>query len=344
MAEGRKRPADRATSSGESSSKIPPFPFTKPVLILSENVPEGEVVLSTIRLRAAESGIESIDIYYGDEITWEDLATETSTGNLFGDRLVIVRRAGDLKSERDGTDEQFLQTPPTGTDVLFVAEALDNRKRSTKLFEKHCHVIKCARPAKDRMPEWIAHFARSRGYSLHPDAAEMVSTFVEDDPLRISNELEKVFLYAGDRKEIREEDIAACMVFTRKEMPWALADHLLSGQVEQALQSLKRHDDAGTYSGILLASIATQLRKMYDITCLREMSVPRAEIIQRLSLNKYYGYQEIEAAARHRKAKIAPAIAESLRTEAILKSVSIIPDRVLLESMVFMILLGLARR
>lgn len=344
MAEGRKLPIDRAKSGGEPSSRIPPFPFTKPVLILSENVPEGELLLSKIRVRAAESGIESIDTYYGDELTWEDLATETSTGNLFGDRLVIVRRAGDLKSERDDTDERFLRNSPAGANLLFVAETLDNRKRSTKLFDKHCHVIKCPRPAKDRMPEWIAQFARSRGYSLQPDAADLVSAFVEDDPLRVSNELEKVFLYAGDRKEIREEDIAACMIFTRKEMPWTLADHLLSGQVEQALQSLKRHDDAGTYSGILLASIATQLRKMYDITCLREKSVPRAEIIQRLSLNKYYGHQEIDAAARHRKARIAPAIAESLRTEAILKSVSIIPDRVLLESMVFMILLGLAHR
>ena len=83
---------------------------------------------------------------------------------------------------------------------------------------------------------------------------------------------------------------------------------------------------------------------MYDITCLREKSVPRAAIIQRLSLNKYFGYQEIDAAARHQKTWIAAALAESLRTEAILKSVSIIPDRVLLESMVFMILLGLARR
>ena len=323
--------------SATSQKILEKFPIRKPILLYGENLYEMEAALDLIRRRAREEGIETVLSFQGDEMSWSQLAGEVSTGGLFGDRLVIVRHAEAIREDRPGAQEAVLKNCPDDTHLVFLAaKDLDQRKKTTRNFENYCQRIACALPAQARLPEWIAAFAQSKGYSIPVNLAELIATFLENDTLRIAMELEKLFTYVGDRRKIDEGDLAACLAFSREEVPWAVADHLLAGDMQAALLSVKRLRDAGTHPAVVLVLVARQMKKLYEISCLRAKRLAPPAIIRRLGLNPYYGQKDVDMARRYPKERFGAAVTEIVRAEALMKS-SQVDDRLLLETMLFRI-------
>ncbi len=311
------------------------FPYKKPILIEGENLYEMEAVLDLIRRRATEEGIETIETFHGDEITWGGLSDEVSTGMLFGERLIIIRHTENIREDSSGNDQEtVLKKPAPGAYFVFLAEKLDQRKKTTKLLISSCSRIPCVLPGKDRIPDWIIAFARSHGYSIDRAAADLTATLMENNPLRITSEMQKVFMYAGDRKKIGEDDIASCLSFSRDEKPWSVAEHLLLGDIESALLSVKRLRDAGSHPAVVLVLVSRQMKKTYEIADLREKGLAPNAVIRRMKLNPYMGQKDIDLARRYSKEKLGEAFAVVVRTEALMKSVPV-DDRLLLESMIF---------
>ncbi|MEW6364663.1 MAG: DNA polymerase III subunit delta [Acidobacteriota bacterium] len=309
------------------------FPPKKPLLVLGENLHEAEAVLNEVRRRAADAGIESISTYHGDETGWGRLVDYVSTGDLFGDRLVIVREADRVREDRNGAQEALLSKPPAGTYLVFRASDLDKRKTSTAHFEKHCTKIRCDLPTPEQVPDWIRSYAHASGFSLSPTAAQMIATLSENEPLRIAMELDKMFLYLGDRRRIEDGDVNACFSINREEKPWAVADHLLQGDTEAALLSLKRLFDAGASTGSILWLLSGHLRKRYEIARLADRGASPAEITRRLESRPPVSFRDVDVSMRIGSRALGEALAEAVRTEALVKSAGL-SDRLLLDAMI----------
>lgn len=323
----------RAATPAQELSIRESFPFERPLLLLGENLLRAESLLKRIRESAAAAGIEEIKTFHGDEITWGHLADELASGSLFGDRLIIVRRADAMKD--DGPDSRLsaLSGRHSGVSLVLLAESLDKRLKTTKLYDQHCKVVACQLPKDADLPDFIMAHALSRGWTVEPPAAALLAAMIGNEPLIIAMELEKLQLARGNSPRITEDDVISGLSHTRPEMPWTLSELLLSGQTEAALASLKRSHEAGTYAYLLLSFLSRQLRKLLDITTYLENGLDTQQIVKQMSLHPYFGTREIEVARKHPRQRITAALTESLRTEALIKSAPV-SDSMLLDAMV----------
>jgi len=299
------------------------YPFEKPILLhggeYGVDLYLEEETLEEIRRRAAGAGVESVETFYGDEVNWEDLAEELATGDLFGDRLVVVRHADSIRDDRGGTvQEQLLGSPPAGAQLVFLIPGRpDRRLKSTRLFEAHCLGIACPLPEPWELSGWIVRFLKQRGYRISRSAAEIAATLLENDPMHVAHELEKLILFLGDRKTAEEADVEECLSFSREDKPWAVPDHLLGGRVDKALMSAGRIREPM----VVLSLFSRQMKKAYEVACLREMGLRDSAILSRLkAVVARTTPRDAQADYGYSKKKLARVLTEVVRTEALLKS------------------------
>lgn len=109
-------------------------------------------------------------------------------------QVVVVREAQDL----DNIDElePYLKNPQSST-ILVLAHKyrkLDQRKTLVKTIEKSGVVFHSAKLYDDKIPGWISGQITLKGFSIRPDACQMLADYLGNDLSRISNELEKLII------------------------------------------------------------------------------------------------------------------------------------------------------
>ncbi len=127
--------------------------------------------------------------------------------------------------------------------------------------------IRAASPREDQVVSVLAQYAvataAGAGKALSADAAEFFARWVGTDFSRVRAETRKLLSFAGDRKEIGEEDVRAVCVAHGGVSPFRLADALFARDARGCLalfRKFAREADASDYHG-LVGAIAWDARK-----------------------------------------------------------------------------------
>jgi len=110
--------------------------------------------------------------------------------------------------------------------------------RLGKLARKVGQVIDCANLADSELPAWLGRAASALGKRISEDAARLLAGWVGNDLVRLESEMEKLALYAGGRRSISAEDVAAVVAASAGAAPFALVDAISSGRADEALRVL----------------------------------------------------------------------------------------------------------
>lgn len=131
-----------------------------------------------------------------------------------GKRLVIVRQAHQLK-EIDALAQTVMDAgkkSPWGDSVLLLAaESLDGRRKFHQWLKKNDLALEF-KPARDaELASWVQYLSKKVGAKVTPEAQTMLGVISDGSLYRLSQEIEKAWLYAGAKEgvEITPETIAA---------------------------------------------------------------------------------------------------------------------------------------
>ena len=90
-------------------------------------------------------------------------------------------------------------------------------------------------PRDFELVSWISDELNRKGKKISPAAARKLLEVTGTDLMSITNELDKLSLYAGEWKEINEEDVGAVCAWQKGYDRFAIEDALESGNLEEAL-------------------------------------------------------------------------------------------------------------
>jgi DNA polymerase III subunit delta len=109
-------------------------------------------------------------------------------------QVVIVKEAQDLEKIEDL--QYYLEKPLPSTILVidYKYKKIDQRKSFAKLVDKTGVLFESARIYPDKVPAWITEQIRARGYSIQPQACQMLSEYLGNDLGRIINEIEKLVI------------------------------------------------------------------------------------------------------------------------------------------------------
>lgn len=124
-------------------------------------------------------------------------------------RVVVVNHAEEISAADSRIVGEMLSQIPKSTCLLFLYEGKANlREEIPAQVASHGGIVTFWTPFPNQLPAWVVGEARQRGKSMGYEAAQLLGEACQDLQ-EISNEMDKLCLFIGNKKNIEVADIRA---------------------------------------------------------------------------------------------------------------------------------------
>jgi DNA polymerase-3 subunit delta len=230
----------------------------------------------------------NFSLYYGGESEPRQVINAAQTLPLAGKRrLVVVKEADQFKSSWKDFSAYF-ERPLPSTCLVFCSGASTLKSEITSLFKKNGIAVRFYHPFRGEIPEWIRRMAKERNKQMSREAAVLLGESLENDLQRISNELEKIALYAGERGIIAREDVEAVIAAVKEVSIFNLTDCLAGKDRVQALEVLRHLLEAGEHPLKIITMIARHYRLMARAKEMVQSGTSATDAGKQLGINNFH--------------------------------------------------------
>lgn len=264
-------------------------------------------------LQEEEKGFNQM-VLYGKEVSIQDIVSNSKRYPMMAERqVIIVKEAQNLTKTIEQLVEYAKNPQPTTVFFNYKYKTLDKRKTLYKALSKTAVVFESKKIYEDKIPNWIQSFLKSKQISITPKAALMLTEFLGTDLSKIANELNKLEIVVGAKKEITpeliEENIGISKDFNNFELQKALGnlDHKKAYQIVYYFaQNPKQHPFVLTIS--ILFMYFSKLMTLHTVRDRNPSTIAKA-----LGVNPYFVNDYI-AVSRNFPMKRISGVLETLRT------------------------------
>src|SRR5579862_7309758 len=148
--------------------------------------------------------------------------------------------------------EDYCKNPNPDALVVFVADHIsipaDVRRMDMTDKERYqrirdtlgdfCGIVELARVEESEAVRWLTDYCNSRGIKVEADGARELVDALGGDMMMISNELEKLILYVGEKKRITLGDVETMVLAAKQRSLYELTDAISSKDRVRALEIL----------------------------------------------------------------------------------------------------------
>lgn len=148
----------------------------------------------------------NLSIFYGKDSSWADVVNACMKYPMFSDRQIVILKEAQQMKDLDLLSN-YIQKPLHST-IFIVAhknKALDARTSFAKLVKSATEYVKFEKVKDHKLPDVVKNLVQSRELSIGNKALMMLIEHIGSDLSRINNELDKVMVNMGGKKEITEE-------------------------------------------------------------------------------------------------------------------------------------------
>ncbi len=260
---------------------------------------------------------------------------------MISPRRMIVVTGFEAISDDDQLEllKAYLKKPVDTSVLVFVSDGLDNRRNISTALRKGCEVVSFeALDERDGAPNWIRDYVTRAGCSIDTASAAYLVGMVGVDLMRLSNELDKLTAFVGDKGRITQDEIHELVRHSREHSNFELTDAVVDGDRKKALNLLHRiFDNASenpqTMSLMILGALASNYRKMLGAKELMKQNAPNSEVAKIVGMSPYV-VGRFNERVRHLETKhILKGIQRIAVTDVALKT-SMATPRLLLEVLI----------
>lgn len=198
----------------------------------------------------------------------------------------------------------YLPALPAATRLFFLEpDALLPNNRLLQLAEKDKTVGRVRRfdlPEGDRLERWIREHVQANGGHIAPAAVELLAANVGSDLAALTQEIEKLLLYAGPEGTIAAEDVLRLSPYAAEGSIWELVDALGGRQSARVAMLFQQKLNEGAESFYLFSMFIRQFRLLIQAKSLLEAGERPAGIAQQMKLRPFVAEKLARQAAGFR--------------------------------------------
>lgn len=177
-------------------------------------------------------------------------------------RVVRIRDFVRLREADEDTLIRYLNNPSPTTVMIFIADELDKRKKSSKVLVDTCAVVEFT-PLKDAEAKaWAQSHLKQLKVSADDKVLSELIRLVGTDVQTLANELEKLASAAASSGRITLDLIDELIGRSRELSNFELGDHLMAGNRRKALETLHRLLEDGAEPVMLVGLIAGNYHRL----------------------------------------------------------------------------------
>lgn len=247
-------------------------------------------------------------------------------------RVVRIRDFGKLRDADEEVLIRYLNNPAPSTVMIFIADDLDKRKKSTKVLLDVCTIVEFP-PLKDaEAKSWAKTRLKELKITADDQVLSEIIRLVGTDVQTLSNELDKLASAAASTSRITPELVDELIGRSRELSNFELGDHLLAGNRKRALETLHRLLEDGAEPVMLVGLIAGNYHRLALGKHLLARG-GREEVFRNISLPPFKRDSYISTLQRSSPEKIARGIQLTAATDLAIKTSQATP-RLQLEMLV----------
>jgi DNA polymerase-3 subunit delta len=114
----------------------------------------------------------------------------------------------------------------------------ESYERIRETLGEYCGIVELARVEEGEAVRWIGEYCVTREVKIDPDAARELVDALGGDMMMISNELEKLILYVGEKKRVSLGDVETMVLAAKQRSLYELTDAISARECVRALQVL----------------------------------------------------------------------------------------------------------
>jgi len=177
-------------------------------------------------------------------------------------RVVRIRDFARLREADEELLIRYLNNPAYSTVMIFTADDLDKRKKSTKVLLDTCTVVDFP-PLKDvEAKAWAKTRLKELKIAADDQVLSEIVRLVGTDVQTLFNELDKLASAAAATGRITSDFVDELIGRSRELSNFELADHLLAGNRKKALETLHRLLEDGAEPVMLVGLIAGNYHRL----------------------------------------------------------------------------------
>ena len=189
-------------------------------------------------------------------------------------RIVTITQVEAIISpKRDSEDAEkaqealaaLLERPEREATLVFVASAIDQRRKLSRAFQKHATIVPCGSIEDMADAErWIRTRIAAAGVEIDPAAARMLAQRSGLDLKRLRGDVDRLLLFALGQKRIAVEDVRE-IAGPAVEMleDWGLANAIEAGRAGDAITQLHALLESGSTPEMVLGQIGWIVRDKF---------------------------------------------------------------------------------
>lgn len=216
----------------------------------------------------AEHRAFNLDVVQGAEADVRDIVARASAFPLMAERRAVLVRDVDKLGQKDlELLGSYVEHPSPSTVLILTAVKPDLRRKVFAAVRKAGAAVECKPLSEAQLPAWITRRLQARGLTIDPDACRLLSSLVGRGLRELDQELEKLASYAGGRRELTSDDVAAVVGVSRQYNIFELQRAIAGGDVARAEEILGRMLETGQgapYFVAMLSGFFSTVWKLHD--------------------------------------------------------------------------------
>lgn len=234
-------------------------------------------------------------------------------------RVIRIRDFAKLRETDEDILIRYLNNPSPSTVMIFTADDLDKRKKSSKVLLDTCTVVEFA-PLKDAEAKaWAKSRLKELKVAADDQVLSAIISLVGSDVQTLYNEIEKLASAAANTGRITPDLVDELIGRSRELSNFELGDHLLAGNRKKALETLHRLLEDGAEPVMLVGLIAGNYHRLALGKHLLSRG-GREEVFRNINLPPFKRDSYISTLQRSTAAKIARGIQLTAATDLAIKT------------------------
>ena len=231
----------------------------------------------------------NFNVFFGNESKGVDIIDAAQTLPMFSERrLVLVKRAEQLKADALEVMLPYILNPSPGTCLLLTGTKIDQRKKFFLEFKKHGILVEYKRFYDNKLSGFIQSESVAQGKPIETAAAELLSALIGNNLQELSSQIEKLVVYAGTKPRIIVDDVRIMASNSKAFTAFELAKFLGLRDVSNSIRSLDALFLNGEEAPMIIGALTRHFRQLWRVRELLDNKLPQAEIGRELSINSFF--------------------------------------------------------
>jgi len=266
------------------------------------------------------SGIETLP---ARSVTPEQIVEIANTVSFFSGKLLIVEDIPYFQEGQGDALEPFypyLENPNPGTCLVFLTQSVNRGRKFYKAIEKAGVILEFGTPKRlQDWQVWLESELKARGKTMRPEVRTLFLEWTGHQVGVLSQELDKLVLYVGDREMIRAEDVKAIVPQTVEATVFELLDAVAARSSAVALQKL--HQVLREEHPLkVLTLLSRQVRLLLGANAMREQGRVLDEAPRLLGIKPFEAQKIWQKSAKLTWEQLSWGLKECLDTEVGIKT------------------------